>query len=45
MLKRYGWMLLLMSIVTPLGGCGYLAAGAVGAAVEHQADQNDDDAD
>jgi hypothetical protein len=45
MLKRYGWLLLLLSIMTPLAGCGYLAAAGAGAAIEHQADQNDDDAD
>jgi hypothetical protein len=45
MLKRYGWLLLVLSIAAPLAGCGYVAAGAAGAAVEHQADQHDDDAD
>lgn len=45
MLKRYGWLLLILSVVTPLTSCGYLAAAGAGAAIEHQADDHDDDAD
>ncbi|HEU4620142.1 MAG TPA: hypothetical protein VFV10_19050 [Gammaproteobacteria bacterium] len=45
MRKRYAWLLLLLSVVAPISGCGYVAAGAVGAAAEHQHDQHNDDSD
>jgi hypothetical protein len=39
------WLLLLFVLATPLtqAGCGYVAAGAVGAAVGAEAADDDDD--
>ena len=39
MRRRYGWLLVILSLVVPVTGCGYVAAGAAGAAAEHQHDQ------
>jgi hypothetical protein len=44
-LKRLGYLLLLVPLLAIQTGCGYVAAGAVGAAVGHEVakDEEDDD--
>ena len=43
MLKRLTLLMLLMGAVAAQYGCGYLAAGAAGAAVGAEAAEDDDD--
>ena len=43
MLKRMTLLMLMMSAMAAQYGCGYLAAGAAGAAIGHEAAEDDDE--
>jgi hypothetical protein len=43
MLKRLTLLTLLMTAIVTQYGCGYLAAAGAGAAIGHEAAQDDDD--